>query len=390
MASYLSETKIKALKPKEKPYKKFDAYGLYLEVRPSGKKIWRIKCQVNKKQKTITIGEYPILSLARARKKVLEIREKLQEEGIISKSFKEVAKEFLSLKKAEWSNQHFVTQKAKLENYVFEIIGNKQVDKIDKQDINLILDNVVKKKISNSKIGPKVELRRKIFLLVRQILRYAVNKGYLKFNVCYNIDINEIVPSTEVNHIQAILDEKEFKNLVQALFQLEGIFPTVKWALEFLILTALRSGNVRHIQWSWLDEEKRIIIIPPEEMKTRQQFRLPLTERLFDIIKKAKRIRKSKYIFYSPSHYNRPLSENVFLVLLKRLGITNHKPHGFRSSFSTFCYEKQQEHGFSYEVIETQLAHSIGNKVTRAYLRSDFLEERRKLLEWWEEFLIQK
>jgi integrase len=79
--------------------------------------------------------------------------------------------------------------------------------------------------------------------------------------------------------------------------------------------------------------------------------------------------------------------KTIFITMLKRAGISGHKPHGFRSSFSTLCYEHQKEHGFNSEVIETQLAHSVGNKVTRAYIRSDFFEERRELLQWWEKFL---
>jgi len=94
----------------------------------------------------------------------------------------------------------------------------------------------------------------------------------------------------------------------------------------------------------------------------------------------------NKYVFCSPINFARKMSENTLNQAIKNLGY-NHRAHGWRASFSTFAYEHQKEHGFSSEVIETQLAHAIGNKVTRAYLRSDFLEERRKLLEWWEKFL---
>ncbi|MDQ7032371.1 MAG: tyrosine-type recombinase/integrase [Desulfonauticus sp.] len=378
----LTNVKIKNTKPKEKPYKIFDSYGLYLEIRPSGKKIWRIKI----KNRTITLGEYPLISLLEARKQTLEIKTKIRQDGIIVKRFKEVAIEFLQIKRQEWKESHFVGQKAKLENYVFDIIGQKRIDEITKQDVNLVLENVLKRNLS-PKPGPKIELRRKIFFLIQQILRYAVNKDYTKYNICNNIDIQEILPRVEPKHIKAITDEKKFKDMVKALFELEGVYPTVHLALKFLILTGLRSGNVRNLQWSWLDKKNNIFAIPANYMKTKKDFRLPLTKNTLSILQQAEKIKKSQYVFYSPSHPSRPLSESVFIVLLKRLGVFNHQPHGFRSSFSTLCYLKQPEHGFGAEVIETQLAHVIGTKVTRAYMRSDFLEERRQLLEWWEKFL---
>jgi integrase len=397
----LSEMKIKKAKPKDKVYKLFDGGGLYLEVKPSGKKTWRIKYRLDNKEKTYTIGEYSIISLLQAREITKEIKNKVlqgidpvqdRKNKIVKdisdkKTFKDVSEEFLNIKKDEWTLKHLLNQESKLNNYVFEIIGNKSLKDISKSDIVAVLDNVVKKQIFNSKPGDKIALRKKIFLLVRQILRYSIHRDYLDLNVCEKIDINQIIPKKESKHIAAILDEKQFKYMVKALFDLEGVYKVSQLSLKFLILTALRSGNVRRLQWDWIDFKNKIVNIPAEEMKVKKDFRIPLTDTLFDILLQAKEIKKSEFVFYSPAEKNKPLSESIFITMLKRAGIEGHKPHGFRSSFSTFCYEHQKEHGFSSEVIETQLAHSVGNKVTRAYMRSDFLEERRELLKWWEDFL---
>jgi integrase len=203
-----------------------------------------------------------------------------------------------------------------------------------------------------------------------------------------SIDIDEILPKRNEEHIKAITDEKEFKKIVKVIFELEGIYKITQLAVKFLILSALRSGNVRKMEWDWVYFEDNIVVIPASEMKTKKEFRVPLTKTLKNILLQAKEMKRSKYVFYSPADKNKPLSENIFISLLKRAGISNHKPHGFRSSFSTLLYKHQDKHGFSAEIIESQLAHSIGNKVTRAYMRSDFLEERRKLLKWWEEFIL--
>jgi len=123
-------------------------------------------------------------------------------------------------------------------------------------------------------------------------------------------------------------------------------------------------------------------------MKNKEAFRLPLTPALVEIVKKAKEINNgSEYLFFSPLNKDKMLSDSILNIAHKRLGFAEHNAHGWRSAFSTICYENIKEHGYEYEVIETQLAHKIGNKVTRAYLRSDFLEERRELLGWWGDIL---
>jgi len=384
----LTNTQIKTAKPKEKPYKIFDINGLYIEIRPTGKKYWRVKYRFNGKEKTKTIGEYPFITLQKAREEVVLLKSKLQNNGIVSLNFKEVVKEFLKNKKTEWSEKHYKDQIKKLENYVFDILENKNIDEITKADINEVLNNVVRKNIGNIKTGDKIELRKKIFLLLRQILRFAIHKDYIKYNVCDSIDINEILPKRNEEHIKAITDEKEFKKLVKIIFDLEGVYKITQLAVKFLVLSALRSGNVRKMEWNWVSFENNIVVIPAKEMKTKKEFRVPLTKTLRDILLQAKEMKKSNYVFYSPADKNKPLSESIFIVMLKRAGINNHKPHGFRSSFSTLAYEHHKQHGFSSEVIETQLSHSVGNKVTRAYMRSDFLEERRGLMEWWERFIL--
>jgi len=153
-------------------------------------------------------------------------------------------------------------------------------------------------------------------------------------------------------------------------------------------LTALRPGNIQNLKWEWIDWEKKVIDIPAEAMKARKPYRLPLTESLISVLEEMKKFSLpiNKYVFCSPVNFAKKMSENTLNKAIKNIGY-NHRAHGWRASFSTFAYEHQKEHGFSSEVIETQLAHVIGSKVTRAYMRSDFLEERRELLKWWERFL---
>ena len=383
----LTDKKIKNAKPAEKTYKIFDGGGLYVEIRKSGKKIFRLKY----KNKTYTIGEYPVVTLAEARKKAEEIKKSLFLGIDIRKkgyTFEEVTKEFLTKAEKELSPKYFKSQVRKLENYVLPFIGGKEIEKITKADIVKVLKNVKNVKVPLSKPTDKTEATRRVFILLRQIFKYAYTNDYIQANIIDKINIDDIIPKRKVEHIEAVIDEEELKHIVKDIFSYDRGYVLTRLAFKFLILTAIRSGNVRNLRWEWINFKERVIMYPASAMKAKKEFRLPLTNSLVEILKEAKKYSRGKIVFHSPKEPNKQLSDMTFNMILRRLGIENHKPHGFRSSFSTICYKYMHEHRFSAEVIETQLAHSVGNAVMRAYMRGDFLEERRKLLEWWEGFIL--
>ncbi|MEO1923972.1 MAG: integrase arm-type DNA-binding domain-containing protein [Nautiliaceae bacterium] len=398
IATPLSDTKIKRAKPKDKMYKMFDGDGLYLEVKPTGRKVWRIKYRLSGKEKTYTIGDYPTVSLAQARAITREVKQKVlngidpvaerQEKKEIKKDklFKNVIADFLDKKQKEVSEVHFKKQKGRIENYILPDLGNKEIDTITKRSIVKVIKSVPQKHTPVTKKTDKVETARRVFSLLREIYRFALHNNYTDVDVTAAIDIKAILPKREVQNFNAVLNENEFKEMYKELFKNAGHHKTYL-ALQFLALTALRPGNVRNLMWEWVDWDKKIITIPKEHMKIRKEFRVPLTEKLIEILNIMAMYKPNKQgLIFFGRDYNTLMSDNTFGKLIKSKGF-KHTAHGFRASFATICYEKQKEHGFSAEVIETQLAHAIGNKVTRAYMRSDFLEERRKLLEWWEEFL---
>ena len=365
----LSDKKIKTAKAKDKTYKLFDGGGLYVEIRKTGKKIFRFK----NGNKTITIGEYPIVTLLEAREWV---RGKKKESfGVSSKKFSVVCEEFFDKKKDELSQKHLKTQKRRVEMYMSNLL-NKKIDNIEKKDVVEVLLS------ANSN-----ELKKRVFLLLRQIIKFAYARDYIDANVCDKIDLNEFVTKKEVKHLKAITDEDEFKELIKVIWGLDNIYKNVKLGFRFLILTALRSGNVRGLKWEWVDVKNKVVEFPSNEMKNKSAFRLPLTNGLIKILEDVG-IRDSGIVFHTYNEPNKKLSDMAFNMILRRLGIDNHTTHGFRSSFSTICYKYQHIHGFSAEVIETQLSHSVGSEVARAYQRGDFLQERRKLLMWWEEFIV--
>ncbi len=397
----LTDTQIKKAKPKEKLYKLFDGEGLYLEVKPNGAKTFRIKYRFNNKEKTYTIGKYPNVTLAEARKELKKVKELLRQDidpienkkAKVEKEklqnsllFGNIVNEFFELKAHELSISHLKRQIARVNIYILPKIGDKEITKITKRDIIDIVKDVKNIKTPTTKNTDKTETAKRIYILLKQIFKFAIHNDYTDKNIPEMIDINTILPKPEKRNLKAVTDEKDIKIIYKLLNEYPG-YEIIKFALKFLALTALRPGNVQKLEVEWIKDN--IIVFPASAMKTKKEFRLPLTDTLKNIIEEALKINnESKYLFPAITDKNKPLSENTLNLAHKRLGIVEHNAHGWRSAFATICYEKQKEHGFSSEVIETQLAHAIGNKVTRAYMRSDFLEERRKLLEWWERFLI--
>jgi integrase len=396
----LTDTKIKRAKPKNKLYKLFDGEGLYLEVKPNGTKTFRVKYRFNNKEKTYTIGKYPDITLAEARRELKKVKEllrenidpvenkkaKLEKEKLLDTLlFKNITDEFFKLKASELSTSHLKRQISRVNIYILPKIGNKNITKITKKDIIEIIKDVKNIKTPTTKNTDKTETAKRIYILLKQIFKFAIHNDYIGKNIPEMIDINTILPKTEKRNLKAITDEKEIKIIYKLLEEYPG-YEITKLALKFLALTALRPGNVQKLEVEWI--KNNMIVFPANAMKIKKEFRLPLTDTLKNIIQEALKInKKSKYLFPAITDKNKHLSENTLNLAHKRLGIVEHNAHGWRSAFATICYEKQKEHGFSSEVIETQLAHVIGSKVTRAYMRSDFLEERRKLLEWWEKFL---
>ena len=398
IATPLSDTKIKRAKPKDKMYKMFDGEGLYIEIKPTGRKVWRVKYRYGGKEKTYTIGDYPGINLSKAREITREIKAQIsqgidpvakRQEEIKSKiTFEKIVREYLTKKQKEVNEKYFKGIKRKFEIYILPEIGNKEIDKITKKDIVNIVKNARVKPTANNKKKDKIDTARRVFVVLKEIYKYALHNDYTEKNITATIDINAILPKVERNNFAAIIDENKLKKMYNDIFgNYKGYNITLN-ALKFLTLTALRPANVRNLRWEWIDFDKKIVIYPPEAMKARKEFRLPLTDTLIEILEEMAEMKGKKegIVFYNVKDKNRSMAEGTLVRTIKRYGY-NHQAHGFRTSFSTICYEHQREHGFSYEVIETQLSHAIGNAVTRAYMRSDFLEERRKLLEWWEEFL---
>ena len=402
----LNDLQIKKAKPKEKPYPLRDGDGLYILIRPNGKKIFRrdYVSPLTKKRNTYTIGEYPHISLSEARRINEELKHLLRQ-GIDLNRHKEeqlykakletnkklcsfVIEEFLAHKKGEVGPDRFKRNyKGNFNNYIIPVIGHLKIDEVTKSDIVAIVKRVQNVKLrKDTRTSPKFYKAREVFNMTKNLFEFAMHNDYIEHNPTLSININQLIPKHTATKQKAITDER-----IRTIYQALQSHPNRMIALpiEFLALTAVRPANAIHLKWEYIDYEKMIIHYPAKEMKVKHSdYRLPLTPRLMELLEEAKRYTYgiSEYVFRSPTYSTQPPSDSSLRNLLHQIA-PDHSLHGFRSSFQTITMEHQAEHGCSIEVIEAQLHHTIGSKVTQSYLRSDFLEERRKLMRWWEEYL---
>jgi len=392
----LTAKEIQSAKPRDKEYKLFDGGGLYLAVTPKGGKWWRLKYRFNNKEQRIALGVYPDLSLQEARKlremykaQIAEginpnEKKKAEKEAIKTKeiknlnTFEKIARERLSVVQNEISEAHYRRTLNAFINDCFPIIGAMPIDEVEAKHILIILQIMVDRNVKES--------ARKLFYAISKTFKWAVANGRAKRNPANDILLEEILGKKSRKHYPTITDEQSIKNLLLAIDSYTGEH-TTKRALQMLAHVFVRPYNIRHAEWSEIDFANKQWNISSKKMKTKEDLIVPLTDTVIAILEDMKKLTgNSQYIFHSPRGKTSPMSENTLLGAIRRLGYTKDEfvPHGFRAMFSTVAHEKSN---FKHEVIETQLAHSVGNAVSQAYNRAKYLDERVEMMQWWSDYL---
>jgi len=268
-------------------------------------------------------------------------------------------------------------------NDTFPYIGNKDINNVTSKDIINILKKMMERNVKNS--------TQKVYQQIGKTFKYAVAHSLADRNPCSDFDISEIVGRSNEQHYPTITDDKGIKNLLISIKEYGGELST-RYALEMLAYTFVRPTNVRLSLWDEINIKSKQWVIPAKKMKTKDEFIIPLSNTLINLLHDIKLYAgDSKYLFPSTKSKSTPLSDGALLGAVRRMGYTKEEftPHGFRAMFSTIAHEKSP---FKYEVIETQLAHSVGNSVSQAYNRAKYLDERVELMQWWSNYLdeVQK
>lgn len=398
----LTATEIKSAKPKEKKYKLSDGRGLSLLIQPNGSKLWRLKYRFNGKEKEYAIGAYPTISLSNAREKREELKsliangidpneKKKQNKEVAKKvtakkenTFYNVSQKWLKSYESQVSENYHTRLGRALINYVYPTIKHKPIDEVTRLDIIAILEELRNKDLQ--------ETAKRTAMLLNKIYKYGVTHEFTPHNIIADIEMPIVLGKREKKHYPTFTKEKDIRGLLNSIDGYAGDYST-KMALKVLPYVFVRSFNIRHMEWNEIDFKTKEWIIPANKMKTKIEFILPLPNQVINILEALKPNRLSDvYVFPSPIHKDRPLSDNTLISALRRMGFTKDEfvPHSFRSMFSTIAYEKVNEengHGYTGEVIEALLAHKEPNKVKEAYNRSSYKEAMKELIGWYANYL---
>ena len=391
----LTDTKLRTLKAKDKPYKVPDGTigGLHVAVSKVGGKAFRLAYKFEDKHQLLTLGTYPIMTLAEARDAALIAKKQLAQ-GVnptttkkaektkvraASVTFRSVAREWLAFRQPELSQTHWDDTKEKLELHVYPRFGDKAIAEVGKADIKTALDTLQAQR--------KFATLKKIRTIVSQILRYAIDREHAGV-VDWAAQLQGQYPNpvSLQKHRAAITDPRQVKGLMQAIEGYAEISMLTCLALKFSALTFCRPGEVRHAEWTEFDFDNRLWRIPADKMKMKQPHLVPLARQTMEVLEQLKPLSgHTRYLFPSVRTIGRCMSEATITGALRRLGYTTDQmcAHGFRGMASSILNEK----GFNRDWIERQLAHTPLDKVRAAYLHTEFLDGRREMMQHWADFL---
>ncbi|MFB4494391.1 tyrosine-type recombinase/integrase [Enterobacter hormaechei subsp. oharae] len=386
----LNARQVDAAKPREKAYKLADGAGLYLEVVPSGSRYWRMKYRFNGKEKRMAFGVYPAVSLAQARalrdeakKKLAEgidpsfakKEEKLVRDVQLNNTFQAVALEWHGTKVSRWSEGYASDIIEAFNKDIFPYIGQQPVNEIKP----LVLLNVLRRMESRG----ATEKAKKVRQRCSEVFRYAIVTGRAEYNPA--ADLTSAMSGHESKHYP-FLTVEELPDFFKALSGYTGS-PLVVLAARLLILTGVRTGELRGAFWSEFDLEKAVWEIPAERMKMKRPHLVPLSTQALEIVQQLK-VMSGQYplVFPGRNDPRKTMSEASINQVFKRIGYTGKVTgHGFRHTMSTILHEE----GFNTAWIETQLAHVDKNAIRGTYNHAQYLEGRREMMQWYADHISQ-
>jgi len=395
----LTQLSIKQAKPKKKQYKLTDGEGMYLRVHPNGSKYWQLQFWFEGKQKILSFGVWPVISLKEARdkrfvakkiikeginpieekKEILKSHNFIQEEEKLRETttFNMVAKEWFSRQSLQWTERHSRGVLSSLNMHVYPDLGEMPISSILKQDII----STLRKLEAEGKNETCYRIRQKI----EAIFSYAEVEGHCTGNPAKGLQQILTKPQPKSQNSLPISALPEF---LEKIIADKAAIPTTVLAMKFIILTFVRTQELRFADWKEfvIDSSEPLWVIPADRMKMRKIHHVPLSRQAVNILNEMQKYSgKEGYVF--PQYYNskKAMSENTLLYFSNRLGYSGrHTIHGFRSVASTVLNESRKWHP---DVIERQLAHQESNKVRKAYNRAEHLDERRKMMQWWSDYI---
>lgn len=386
----LTDTKVKNAKPQDKPYSLQDGQGLYLEVRPTGAKFWRYRYWLTPtKDGRYTIGQYPAISLAEARKErewareqvkkglsPTDVRrhEKQQNIAEAANTFRLVAKEWIEKKRPTWTKGTCTQVESFLAINCYEAFGDKPIRDVTAHEILSVLKAMEKRGSVSSAL--------KVRQWCSAIFCYAVATLRADSDPAAALKGAIITPKTQNSRC---LSREELSQYFGALSEYRG-HPQTRLALMLLPFTFVRQGELRNGVWGEVNFDERLWIIPEQRMKMKRQHSVPLTRTTIKLMKQLKAVCGDNPLMVPGiSNPRIPLGNTTINRAIEYLGFPSKyiTSHDFRATASTTLYEM----GYRREIIEKQLAHAESNRVVAAYNHAEYLQERREMMQVYDDWL---
>jgi len=405
----LNDKAAQAARSRDKQYGISDGDGLTMIIKPNGTKLWWLRYRFGGKAKTLSLGEYPFVTLREARDKSYEakklladnidpsaakisakqllIETVLKEQFDATTTFENVAREWIAKfsKSNNWAESHSSKVIGRLENDIFPWLGERAIGEIVPTELLSVVRRVEQR--------GALESAHRVLNSCSRIFRYAVASGLAARNPAEDLR-GALPPYKKDRHFAAITDPKIIGDLLRDIGQYQGTM-VVRCAFALSIHIFLRPGELRKLQWDWVSLDEALITIPANEHKTGKRTQephlVPLGLQAISIIKEIQPVTGAgRYLFPSERDKDRPLSDNGIRSAMRRLGWSGDEmtPHGFRAMASTLL----DNMGYESRWIERQLAHDEPNKVKAAYKRNSYLmylAERRKMMQEWSDYLEQ-
>lgn len=388
MPKSLSDAAVRNAKPRANRYKIADGDGLFLFVMPTGSKYWRFRYFFDGKEKLLALGVYPDISLSDARERRSQARKTLaagNDPAEVKKEAKRlevlksdnslevVAREWFEKRKHEWASITAEVALARLESHILPKLGQRQIADITPPEVLSMLRAVEDR--------GTLETARRVMNICGQIFMYAIATGRAERNPIP--DLRGAMKTPVVTHY-SFLKASDLPEFLKKLEAYDGSLQT-KLALHFLLLTFVRTNELRGAEWTEIDLDKSEWRIPAKRMKMKELHIVPLSKQAIAVLRELQKVSGNRrYVFPNQHNPAKFMSENTMLYALYRMGYHSRTTgHGFRSTASTIL----NEHGFRADVIERQLAHSERNTVRAAYNHAQYLPERRTMMQWWADYI---
>ena len=384
----LTEVQVRTAKGKARAYKLYDEKGLFLLVKPTGSRLWRLKYYFDRAERLLSLGLYPEVSLKIARTRRDEAR-RLVAEGVDPSmkrkadqdatvdTFRAIAQEWLLTKKETVSEGTWQRDHDQLVKMVGPRIGKRPIAEIEAPELLSVLRSIEAK--------GNFDTAHRVRAVCGRVFRYAIATGRARRDI--SADLKGALAPKGTESYAAITDPAKVGQLLQAIEGYDGQRSTHA-ALRIAPYVFVRPGELRAAEWSELDLERAEWRIPGERMKMGELHIVPLAQQVVGILRDLQlHTGTGRYVFPAIGGQPRPLSENTLGAALRRIGYTSDvmTAHGFRSTASTLLNEL----GWNPDLIELQLAHKERNKVRAVYNRAQRLAERRTMMQAWADHLVR-